>query len=224
MDGQPRLYTGEQIDVTYQTPRCIHVRECVRHLNAVFDPTHRPWISPDAASADAVASAVEACPSGALHYHRKDGGAAEQPDAINTLRIAQDGPLYVRGDLVLQAADGTPVMTETRVALCRCGQSQHKPFCDNSHIAAGFKAGDSLAVAKSDPEAETGGVLSIKPNVNGSYTIEGNFTIYSSDGETVYQKSGKTWLCRCGHSSSKPFCDGTHKRVGFEDPGMTKPE
>jgi CDGSH-type Zn-finger protein/uncharacterized Fe-S cluster protein YjdI len=224
MASKPRVYTGQQIDVTYETPRCIHAAECVRHLNAVFDTANRPWVNPDAAPADAVASAVEACPSGALHYARKDDGGAEQPDAVNSLRIAQDGPLYVRGDLTLQAADGTPVLTETRTALCRCGQSKNKPFCDNTHIEAGFKAGDSLAVAKSDPEAPTGGALTIKPNTDGSYTVEGNFSIHSSDGETVYQKSGKTWLCRCGQSSSKPFCDGTHKRVGFEDPGMTVKE
>ncbi len=54
-------------------------------------------------------------------------------------------------------------------------------------------------------------------NPNGSIRIEGDFTIHDSEGKT-FGLAGRTaiGLCRCGHSANKPFCDGSHKRVGFE--------
>lgn len=52
---------------------------------------------------------------------------------------------------------------------------------------------------------------------NGSIRIEGDFEIVDSDG-AVFDLGGRTTvgLCRCGHSENKPFCDGTHKKMGFQ--------
>jgi CDGSH-type Zn-finger protein len=51
-----------------------------------------------------------------------------------------DGPLLVRGDVDLRTADGEPIpRTRRTVALCRCGLSTIKPFCDGTHKAAGFR-------------------------------------------------------------------------------------
>jgi len=52
---------------------------------------------------------------------------------------------------------------------------------------------------------------------NGSIRIEGDFTVHDADGKE-YGLAGRTaiGLCRCGHSENKPFCDGSHKRAGFE--------
>jgi hypothetical protein len=51
-----------------------------------------------------------------------------------------DGPLLVRGDVEIVGVDGVPVPTRRRtVALCRCGLSALKPFCDGSHKVAGFR-------------------------------------------------------------------------------------
>ncbi|HML18914.1 MAG TPA: CDGSH iron-sulfur domain-containing protein [Bryobacteraceae bacterium] len=52
---------------------------------------------------------------------------------------------------------------------------------------------------------------------NGSIRIEGEYTIQDADGN-AFGLAGRTvvGLCRCGHSENKPFCDGSHKRVGFE--------
>ena len=72
-----RHYTSEAIDVSYDARRCIHAAECIRGLPAVFDTDRRPWILPTGASADAIAAVIENCPSGALHYTRRDGGARE---------------------------------------------------------------------------------------------------------------------------------------------------
>ena len=57
-----------------------------------------------------------------------------------TISPYPDGPLIVRGDVELLTADGTPIPTRRRtVALCRCGLSSIKPFCDGTHKAAGFR-------------------------------------------------------------------------------------
>jgi len=65
---------------------------------------------------------------------------------------APGGPLYVRGLVRLRPANGRSVFEDMRMALCRCGESHHKPFCDNSHLYAGFD--DPGAVPKSGGRAE----------------------------------------------------------------------
>ena len=51
-----------------------------------------------------------------------------------------DGPFIVRGDVRLETADGVPIERRRRtVALCRCGLSAIKPFCDGTHKPAGFR-------------------------------------------------------------------------------------
>ncbi|MEM7416882.1 MAG: (4Fe-4S)-binding protein [Gemmatimonadota bacterium] len=134
-------YEAPDILVRFDTKRCIHAAECVHGLPAVFDADRRPWILPDAASADELAAVIEACPSGALTYERRDGGAAEVAADAPTLATVQDGPIYVRGSLHFTDHEGRPVETGPRAALCRCGASKNKPFCDNSHIEAGFSDG-----------------------------------------------------------------------------------
>ena len=96
----------------------------MRGLPAVFDTDRRPWILPSGASADAIAAVIEKCPSGALHYTRRDGGAAETPPEQTTITPVPGGPLYVRGLVQLRAADGSLLVEDTRLALCRCGQSR----------------------------------------------------------------------------------------------------
>lgn len=141
MTDNVRHYADERIDVTFDTERCIHAAECVRGLPEVFDTARRPWILPSAASADAIAEVVQRCPSGALHYTRLDGGPAEVPDQPMTIVPTPGGPLYVRGRVELRTADGTLITEDTRVALCRCGLSDNKPFCDTSHRRSNFDAG-----------------------------------------------------------------------------------
>lgn len=134
-------YESDDIEVWYDLKRCIHAAECVRGLPRVFDPNARPWIQPEHAAADEVAAVVERCPTGALTYERKDGSAGESKPEGNVVRLVEDGPLYFHGALRVEDPGGRCPETETRVALCRCGASKHKPFCDNSHVEAGFKSG-----------------------------------------------------------------------------------
>jgi CDGSH-type Zn-finger protein len=63
----------------------------------------------------------------------------EAADAIVT--VYEDGPLILRGQFVITAQDGQPIPAGRRtVALCRCGRSAMKPFCDGSHARTGFRA------------------------------------------------------------------------------------
>jgi CDGSH-type Zn-finger protein len=57
----------------------------------------------------------------------------------------------------------------------------------------------------------------ITPTNNGSIHVEGEFTLCDPDGNQ-FDLSGRkdTWLCRCGHSNDKPFCDGSHKKMEFK--------
>ncbi len=207
-------YTGEKIDVTYDAGRCIHAAECISRLHAVFDNSKRPWVQPDAGLADGVAATILHCPSGALHYERKDGGAVEPIPAHNTISLSEDGPLYLRGDFTIVNGAGEAVVNDTRAALCRCGASQNKPFCDNTHITIGFIAPATVAEPQMTLEMLDGGKLHIETTTNGSLHISGNFTLVNGEGETVYQGTDE-WLCRCGGSANKPFCDSTHKKIGF---------
>jgi CDGSH-type Zn-finger protein len=101
-----------------------------------------------------------------------------------------------------------------RAALCRCGQSKNKPFCDNSHEDAGFK--DYGAVGEIGEELEaTGGKLHVTPRPDGPLLVKGNVTITTGSGRQAWQGT-ETAMCRCGESQNKPFCDGKHKEVGFK--------
>lgn len=126
-------YKSDKIVVTFDLKRCIHSGICLMGLPQVFDNGARPWVQPAKADAESIAETIRTCPSGALQYKRLDGGPAEQPDAQNSMELQPSGPYYVRGSIELQDSDGQTLSHETRVALCRCGQSKRKPFCDNTH-------------------------------------------------------------------------------------------
>lgn len=209
-----REYTGEDINVTFDAKRCIHAKECVNGLPAVFDTDKRPWVQPDNAGADDLAAVVMRCPTGALHFERTDGTPGEPTPDANTVTIAADGPLYVHGDVTLQTSEDA-TLEDTRIALCRCGDSANKPFCDNSHIEAGFKDAGMSQVSVLGADESTNGGLQINSAPNGPLLVNGNSEIITALG-TVSFRGEKAALCRCGASNNKPFCDGTHKAVGFQ--------
>jgi CDGSH-type Zn-finger protein/uncharacterized Fe-S cluster protein YjdI len=216
MKRKIRSYESDEIAVDYDAGRCIHAEECVKGLPAVFDAGRRPWIEPSAAeSLDELARVIERCPTGALQYRWKAAGPAEEPAPRNTIRIEADGPLYVRGALRLKL-DDDEVMEETRLALCRCGLSKDKPFCDNSHARGEFADPGRVTQSSLKTEEAPSSALTLEPLPNGPTLISGGLTIEATDGSRIEGTGGA--LCRCGHSSNKPFCDGTHRKVGFEAP------
>lgn len=218
MEEDVHEYDGEDVDVTYDVRRCIHVRECVRGLPEVFDPDRRPWVDPDGAPPDELAEVIERCPTGALHYRRADGREEVVP-GTNTVTVAADGPHYVRGDVEIASPDGDVLLSDTRVALCRCGASANKPLCDGSHRDVEFEASGTVADNSGAPNApETGGTLSVVPAPNGPLQLYGGFEIRGADDDS-HVSASDVWLCRCGASGNKPFCDGTHARIGFSTEG-----
>jgi CDGSH-type Zn-finger protein/uncharacterized Fe-S cluster protein YjdI len=204
-------YEGRGGIVTYDAKRCTHAALCVHGLPAVFDPDAKPWVNPDGADAAALAAAVERCPSGALTIERPDGGMASTP-ANNTATLTVNGPTYLHGDIAVVSSDGG-ARTETRVALCRCGASQNKPYCDGSHNAAAFLDSGRLPANSMQGSTPAGGKLTVTPLPHGPVKCEGPLTITGSDGRRTATE--KAFLCRCGASGNKPYCDGAHKKIGF---------
>lgn len=132
-------YAAPGVTVSYDAPRCIHVRACVTGLPQVFDPAARPWIQPQNAEAALVAEVSWRCPSGALHATllATDGTEQnEQPQRPTTVTPLPDGPLALRGELTIVTPQGE--QTELRATLCRCGSSSNKPFCDGTHAKVGW--------------------------------------------------------------------------------------
>ena len=207
-------YEGDDVTVTWDRERCIHAQACVEGLPNVFDPERRPWIQPEQATPDAVEAVVPRCPTGALHLTRNGTDPEPTPDA-NHIGLFPNGPLLVHADATLIDGDGETLLTDTRMALCRCGQSSNKPLCDGSHDE-GFEDEGHIAVDHlSTPEdADAEGPLRIRATEDGPFVVEGPVTIEADDDETVTGHRGA--LCRCGASDSKPFCDGSHAEVGFE--------
>jgi len=214
MSDDVKTYPGAAADMTWDRRLCIHVGECGRAANALFVAGRTPWGDPDQGSADEVAQTLTRCPTGALAYVRKDGGPAETADADNTVVVSNHGPLYVRGDLQIEgAADDMPGV-RFRAALCRCGLSKNKPFCDNSHESGGFA--DRGAIGETGPgRSGEGGVLEVSLADNGPLLLKGNVKLVASSGRVAWEGE-KAALCRCGHSNNKPFCDGSHRTAGFD--------
>jgi len=127
------------VEVSFDLDICIHIGECLRGQPDVFQLDRRPWILSDLAGAEEVTEVVKRCPSGALLYRRLDGGSDEDYEGTTTVTAMRDGPLLVIGKIEVRHEDGT-LETLPRATLCRCGESQHKPFCDNQHLAVRFKA------------------------------------------------------------------------------------
>jgi CDGSH-type Zn-finger protein/uncharacterized Fe-S cluster protein YjdI len=204
-------YRGRSIVVRFDGAKCIHSRHCVLEQPAVFEANVRgPWIHPDAASVEGVVQIAHNCPSGAITYERLDGGAQESAPTVNTVHVRENGPLAFRAELVV---GGKPA--GYRATLCRCGASKSKPWCDTSHVAAGFKASGEPATAEASAQLPVrDGPLSVTPTENGPLKVAGNLEIVSGTGRTLL-RTQQASLCRCGGSANKPFCDGTHKRIGF---------
>lgn len=211
--AKTRSYSGTAIEIGFDMERCIHARNCFLKLPQVFDPERRPWIDPDAAPPEDIAAMIRTCPSGALTFRRPDGAAEEAPPGINRLAMMENGPNALHGRLTV---DGTAM---TRATLCRCGKSKAMPFCDSSHVESGFRAtGEPEPSGKDAPGEHPGGTLEIIPHENGPVEAKGALEITSGTGRRLHRGT-RAFLCRCGQSQNKPFCDGSHKAAGFAAPG-----
>lgn len=84
------------------------------------------------------------CPAGRLVLFDKESGKIFEPPFKPSIGIIEDpgikvsGPIWVKGGIRIESADGTSYEIRNRVTLCRCGQSQNKPFCDGTHASMHF--------------------------------------------------------------------------------------
>ena len=140
----------------------------------------------------------------------------------NLCTINADGPLHLTGRIRVELPGGK-VENTNEAFLCRCGASRTKPYCDDAHHSAGFAdtgviQGGRLAPGEGgDPsgggDAATDDPVTIVCAINGPLLVRGPLTVVAADGVTSRGRKGA--LCRCGESSAKPFCDGSHKECGF---------
>ncbi len=134
---------GPGLDLTWSAELCAVARFCHRGEEA--------WgYAERSGDPEARRAAIEeacACPSGSLVAWDKTTGEAIEAELepsiglIENPEAGRSGPLWVKGGIPIESADGVVYETRNRVTLCRCGQSQKKPFCDGAHIPAGFKSG-----------------------------------------------------------------------------------
>ncbi len=133
-----REYAGDEVTIIWQAHKCIHSEKCWRNLGEVFRYGKRPWVDPNGASGEAIRAQIEKCPSGALSYQGQDKPEETNADVL-TATLVPNGPILINGSIKLSHAKGES-RTEKNPALCRCGASENKPFCDGSHKRVGFKA------------------------------------------------------------------------------------
>ena len=142
----------------------------------------------------------------------------KQPPCI---KLSRDGPYLVTVD-DLTNSKGERLEGRHGIALCRCGASKRKPFCDASHIRIGFsgappavRAPDEVVHSQAGPSEAT--APSIRIARNGPYEVQG-FDL-AIDNWSEGASRTRFNLCRCGGSKNKPFCDGTHRSIDFQDDG-----
>ncbi|WP_413288825.1 ferritin-like domain-containing protein [Bdellovibrio sp. HCB337] len=201
------------IAVSFETKKCIHARHCVTQLPGVFMAnTPGKWIFPEKAYPEELAAVIRQCPSGALLYKSKTASLHdEEAPAVNVLRLRENGPYTLLADLQV---DGEKA--GYRATLCRCGKSNNKPFCDNAHVAAKFKASGEPETIDATELKNRGGTLSIQRTENGPLSLSGNLELCTGTGRVVL-RTESVYLCRCGNSKSKPICDNSHIAAGFKD-------
>ena len=127
---------GEGITLTDDTTLCADSGFCGTRLTNVWDMAGRTG---DPEVRDALERMAKFCPSGRLEVS-KSGGEPIELEFTPSIAPVPNGPLWVRGGIAVEATDGFVYEIRNRVTLCRCGESQNKPFCDGAHKSAAFVA------------------------------------------------------------------------------------
>jgi CDGSH-type Zn-finger protein/uncharacterized Fe-S cluster protein YjdI len=205
------VVASKSVVIEFDAPRCIHSRHCVLDRPDVFVPNVAgAWIHPERATAAEVLEIAHNCPSGAIQCHGPGGEALEHAPAVNQVRVLENGPLAFHAPLQIDGkADGY------RATLCRCGASTRKPYCDQSHVRVNFQATGEPPTQDSQALAARDGPLQIDATPDGPLCVTGNLELVSGTGRTI-DRVTEVYLCRCGHSRNKPYCDNSHLKAGFK--------
>ncbi|MDT8436203.1 MAG: thiamine pyrophosphate-binding protein [Gemmatimonadota bacterium] len=139
-------YEGEEITIRDNRGQCSHAGFCTSRSPSVWRQGIEPWIDPDGAPPDEIRATIRCCPSGALAWE-EDGEVVREPHDTPEIAVARDGPFHVRGGIELAGAELGEGVGADHYALCRCGASRNKPFCDGSHWYAGFRDDEGHTIA-----------------------------------------------------------------------------
>ena len=135
-------HVGLQVTVYDNRGICQHSGLCSARLATAFRPDQEPFVAPSAGRMDEIIRGVRDCPSGALSYAIDGVEAREQVDwhgrRTPTIEVTKDGPYRITGGVALHDHRGEDIAraegaSREHYALCRCGQSQNKPFCSGMH-------------------------------------------------------------------------------------------
>ncbi len=140
-------YTNDEVTVVWKPNTCIHSTLCWKGLLEVFNPREKPWIKIDGASTERIIEQVRKCPSGALSYYLNAEASADDSsikvvaESANILKVevSPNGPYLIKSECLILHSDGREETKKGTVALCRCGASKNKPYCDGSHRKNGFE-------------------------------------------------------------------------------------
>jgi uncharacterized Fe-S cluster protein YjdI len=137
-------YTNDDITVVWKPKACIHSTLCWKGLIDVFNPRVKPWVKMSGASTAKIIDQVRKCPSGALSYYlnsigTKDDMILSEAASILKIQVTPNGPLLVNSECLIIHSNGQEETRKGSVALCRCGSSQNKPYCDGSHGKINFQ-------------------------------------------------------------------------------------
>lgn len=145
MKSVTKQYSNGEVTIVWKSEMCIHSTICWKKatgLPDVFNPAERPWIKAEGATTDQIISQVDKCPSGALSYFLNTETGKNETDTIsfeNIIEVSAKGPLLVYGNVTIKDKDGTETKKNKVTALCRCGASGNKPYCDGSHTKINFE-------------------------------------------------------------------------------------
>jgi uncharacterized Fe-S cluster protein YjdI len=142
-----KQYSNGEITVYWNAELCIHSANCLIGMPRVFNSRKKPWINVTGADSKEVMKTVDSCPSRALTYLksttfrvRKARKTKKLTPKFAKVQILKDGPLLVTGNFIMRDFKKKKIRIVSPVAaLCRCGGSKKKPFCDGAHLALGFK-------------------------------------------------------------------------------------
>jgi CDGSH-type Zn-finger protein/truncated hemoglobin YjbI len=141
-------YVGQQVTILDNRGICQHSGFCSDRLATAFRAGREPFVAPSGGRMDELIRAVRDCPSGALSYAVDGHEARAQVDhggtRVPAIEVTKDGPYRVTGAIALTDGDGNAERrnrgaSREHYALCRCGQSQNKPFCSGMHWYVEFK-------------------------------------------------------------------------------------
>jgi hypothetical protein len=113
----------------------------LRNLPSVFRLDEQPWINVDGAPVGKIVETVRKCPSGALSYSIDGIEHKDQEDRKPMITVARNGPYNITGGIELVGAVWAEGASKEHYALCRCGASNNKPFCDGTHLKIKFRDG-----------------------------------------------------------------------------------